>query len=395
MAGGKRTSKKPSTPPKGSQEVAFSSPLAATTRALAIPEILISILSMCRKADLGRAALVSHKWSLVALEQLWKELDSIIPLLLLVQPLRLASDTGDETTWASALIRWSESLAYWIRLLQEFDGNVADTDWVRLRRYACRVRSLEFDENDTIYEEEESFIAPWSIQALALVHPFGPSLLPNLRKLSWCCTRDDTVLSILPFTSSSLSTLELEIEKDVSEEDIQRLLRSLTYRASTLEHFKLSTRCPVTSINESLAQCLNSKLNLRTVKLPQYFHTPEILASLGSLRGLEELGADWTYSQTDYIEAGTTLIFPQGSYPSLRTLHFHSSLTLATRLFRRPGPVSQLKEVCFSTPKCYPFKSLKIFLSALAQGCPRLETLLLNLASPIIQEDAPDGPLSR
>ncbi|KAG8908466.1 hypothetical protein FRC00_011209, partial [Tulasnella sp. 408] len=223
------------------------------------------------------------------------------------------------------------------------------------------------------------------------IRPITPS---KPTSLSWCCTRDDTVLSILPFMSPSLSTLKLDIDGDVSKEDFQRLLRSLTYRAPNLEHFTLSTWCPVTSINESLAQCLNSKLKLRTVKLPQYFHTPEILASLGGLQRLEELGADWTYSKTDYIEAGTTLIFPQGSFSSLRTLHFHNSLMLATKLFRRPGPVSQLKEVCFSTPKCYPFKSLKVFLSALAQGCPQLETLLLNFASTTVQEDAPDGPLT-
>ncbi|KAG9037040.1 hypothetical protein FS837_001508, partial [Tulasnella sp. UAMH 9824] len=268
-----------------------------------------------------------------------------------------------------------------------FEGNVADADWVRFRGYACRVRFLNFDENDHIFEKEGSFIAFSAIQTLAVVHPFGSSLLPNLERLSWCCTRDDTALSVLPFVSPSLSTLKLDVEEAVSDESFQRLLRSLAHRAPNVEHFKLSTARPITNINEHLTQWFSSTLKLRSATMPQYFHPPGILASLGRLQQLEELATDWLYPTTDYTEGGSSLLFPNGYYPSLRSLHFHSSLALATKLFRSPGPVSQLKEVCFSTRKCYPLKSLKTLLSALARSCPQLEVLLLNFSTVIIQED--------
>ncbi|KAG9037039.1 hypothetical protein FS837_001507 [Tulasnella sp. UAMH 9824] len=375
MAAGKRKSRKSSNVSGGSTEAALPLPLTATTRALSIPEILIGVLSLCKNADLGRAALTCRRWSPVALDYLWKELDSIVPLLVLVQPLRLACDTEEKKIW-------------------EFEGSVADADWVRFREYARRIRSLEFNENDDILGERGSFIAFSAIHTLAVVHPFGPSLLPNLQELYWCCTRDDTVLSILPFMSSSLLSLELDIEKTVSGQNFQRLLRSLSHRIPNLEHFLLSTAHPVTTINEPLAHLLNSAPELRNATLPQFFHTPEILASLGRLQQLKKLGTDWVYSKTDYVERGTSLLFPNDSYPALKTLHFHSSLALATRLFRSPGPVSQLKEVCFSTRKCYPFKALKVFLSTLTRTCPQLEVLLLNFATVIVQDDTPNGPLT-
>ncbi|KAG8921852.1 hypothetical protein FRC00_008143, partial [Tulasnella sp. 408] len=110
MAAGKRKSRKSLVVSKGSPEAALPLPPAATTRALSIPEILISVLSLCENADLGRAALTCRRWSPVALDHPWRELDSFLPLLFLVRPLRLVLDTEEKKIW-------------------EFEGNVADADW--------------------------------------------------------------------------------------------------------------------------------------------------------------------------------------------------------------------------------------------------------------------------
>ncbi|KAG8970105.1 hypothetical protein FRC05_000753 [Tulasnella sp. 425] len=378
MAGGKRTTRKSSTAPKGSVEVKHSSTPAS---------------DLCGKPDLGRAALACRKWSPVALDHLWEELDSIVPLLALVQPLRLVLGDNEEKRWVSVFIGLLELVFLKSGILQEFEGNVADADWGRFRQYAYRIRIVVFDENDTILGKKKSFIAFSSIQALAFVHPFGPSLLPNLQRIFWCCTRDDTALCILPFLSPSLHTLELDIDSAVSSQSFQRLLRSLVHRTPCLKHFQLSTKLVVAEISDILAQLLSTTPTLQTATLPQFFHTPEILVSLGRLEQLEELKADWRYANTDYFERGTTLLFPNGSYPALRTLHFHSSLALATMLFKTTGPISQLKEVCFSTRKCYPFKLLKEFLSAVTRGCPQLEVLHLNFAS-IIDDPGAGGSLA-
>ncbi|KAG8910766.1 hypothetical protein FRC01_006142, partial [Tulasnella sp. 417] len=91
MAAGKRKSRTSNVLPKKevSPEAVPPLPLlAASTRALAVPEILTSVLGLSKKEDLACAALTCRKWSPVALDHLWKELDSIAPLLVLVQPLR-------------------------------------------------------------------------------------------------------------------------------------------------------------------------------------------------------------------------------------------------------------------------------------------------------------------
>ncbi|KAG9019814.1 hypothetical protein FRB90_005962 [Tulasnella sp. 427] len=372
MAGTKRTyaSRKPSNGPKGSKEP-VSSLVPATTRCLAIPEIVITVLSLCSKSDLAHLARTCRHWSACALDQLWEELDSIVPLLVLVRPLRLALETEYMSKW-------------------EFDGNAADADCNRFREYASRVRSLKYDENDPIFKKENSFIAVPAIQGLAVVHPFGSSLLPELQRLSWCCNSDETGLSILPFLSPSLHDMYLDIELSLSAENFQRLLRSLAHRTPELQNFCLSTRHNVSNVNDALVHFFRSTPKLRSVAVPQYYHTPELLGTLGRLEGLEGLETDWLYTKPQYVEKGTALLFPRGSFSALKRLHFHSSLELATLLLKNAGPISQLNELGFSSRKFWPSKSLKNFLLSIGRACPYLEVLLLNFCEVATGDDTPD-----
>lgn len=59
-----------------------------------IPEILDGILSSVRRSDLVATALTCHRWSEVALDCLWKDLNGLIPLLNTYAPL-VEDDNSD------------------------------------------------------------------------------------------------------------------------------------------------------------------------------------------------------------------------------------------------------------------------------------------------------------
>lgn len=57
--------------------------------ALQIPEIFKEVKLMSDRTECAVAARVSRAWSPVALDVLWRELDSIYPVLELISPLKL------------------------------------------------------------------------------------------------------------------------------------------------------------------------------------------------------------------------------------------------------------------------------------------------------------------
>lgn len=54
---------------------------------LAVYEIICNILQNCQRHDQAVAARVSRLWCDVALDCLWRNIDSVVPLLRLLSPL--------------------------------------------------------------------------------------------------------------------------------------------------------------------------------------------------------------------------------------------------------------------------------------------------------------------
>lgn len=59
---------------------------------LAVPELLASILSFATSSTLASCAVMCKPWSQVALDKLWKHMDSVFPLLELVLNMELLRD---------------------------------------------------------------------------------------------------------------------------------------------------------------------------------------------------------------------------------------------------------------------------------------------------------------
>jgi hypothetical protein len=69
---------------------------SAQKRVLAIPELLDIIISFLEKGDALSCALVSKAWSTVALDVLWREIDSGVDLLRQLGP--MCSDAISDST---------------------------------------------------------------------------------------------------------------------------------------------------------------------------------------------------------------------------------------------------------------------------------------------------------
>ena len=74
--------------------------IIATKRALETSDNLHLIFEHLENEDLLACALTCQIWTPVALDGLWKDLNSVLPLLLLMSPLKSVKD-NDETKWVN------------------------------------------------------------------------------------------------------------------------------------------------------------------------------------------------------------------------------------------------------------------------------------------------------
>lgn len=58
-------------------------------RAVNIPQLLTEIISLLERRDLVRLIALSSLWSEIALDILWQDLPSLVPLLKTLHPLKL------------------------------------------------------------------------------------------------------------------------------------------------------------------------------------------------------------------------------------------------------------------------------------------------------------------
>jgi hypothetical protein len=134
-------------------------------QALKINEILRIIFNYLQGTDhsgnpaLAETARCCHSFNLVALDVLWRQLDSITPLLLLL-PVRFSGGLG---IGRLVCVMFLSAGATILTSLQGLDRNPLPKDWDRFLAYSTRVRELHL--------HGESRIDSAVIHALAFFRP--------------------------------------------------------------------------------------------------------------------------------------------------------------------------------------------------------------------------------
>ncbi|KAG8915799.1 hypothetical protein FRC00_013568 [Tulasnella sp. 408] len=281
-----------------------SNPRHEMHRMLAVHEIVSNILQNAQRQDQAVAARVSTLWRDIAVDWLWRELDSVLPLLRLLAPL---ADT-------------STGLA--------FAQRIETQKWVRFRYYSQRVRKLYHTDGDwdPITEITSCSLSPDTSAMLFALKPaaFG-ALLPNVQEIHWEIYHDLINLQhALPFLHASMKTLRITVDDvDIPDADdaVARFLDTLwAIQGLSLETFSFDILGMPEKILRSLICFLQSQ---PTIKFLDCYSTPESNVAQGLFyqsfpEDLQRLSTTVLFrGPKDYLAGIQTLV---QRTPKLRTL---------------------------------------------------------------------------
>ncbi|KAG8943932.1 hypothetical protein FRC04_002420 [Tulasnella sp. 424] len=294
---------------------------------LGIYEILDHIFSYSSKRDLALAARVSRLWSSIALDYLWREIDSVFPLLKVgFPPVKVDGE----------------------RVLT---GRIEPQNWERFQHYARRIRRLSHDD-EHIYQltssHEPSLSQVWS--ALALRHPGIDPLLPKIQEISWSVDYDmDNLPHVIHFISSSLKALTITASATNTVEDVAtacRFFDTLTgLTGLELENFTFEGSDGEAKVAERLASFLKGQHKLKALRIPNDSYdeprTTQDMLFPNLPIGLRELDTSVEfYEKSDYTSRIQTIL---QRLPNLRALRLILSSLGSWNLsdFRSLSPLLQ------------------------------------------------------
>ncbi|KAG9031055.1 hypothetical protein FRB95_003220 [Tulasnella sp. JGI-2019a] len=218
--------------------------------ALKIPEILKEVMLLSKRPEHAMSARECRTWSAIAIDVLWRDLNSVFPLLELIAPL----EQGPEN-----------------RLV--FPNFIKPVEWERFHSYVRRVRSFAYNDTETHLTRNgyTGIISKTIFGDVYLINPTSGPLLPNASEVTWTANEATTAHLLLPFISSHTEGLSIELGPKCSAEAINNLLNHLRCRVSGVLDFKFFIHNQVDDVTESLATCLGQMKALQRVTLPMRF----------------------------------------------------------------------------------------------------------------------------
>ncbi|KAG8872411.1 hypothetical protein FRB97_007687 [Tulasnella sp. 331] len=247
-----------------------------------IGDIISDIISLLPKAAQAAAACVSSKWSEIALLMLWRDLDSVVPLLGLLGPI----ERGNSVANSKAVFR----------------SSLADAKWDRFRAYAKHVKSVKWNDKTELGILDDQIFAQ-----IFYYRPDIGYLLPNLAKVTWIASDDITAAQLLTMVSPTLKSLRVHFNHNCTAATAQKILQIICTREVSLSTFHIETHFHVSRISTELILFLQSQNGLTRVGLPSYATAVRVIAALGQLHRLrdiyltswcfeeEEAGLDWAF----------------------------------------------------------------------------------------------------
>ncbi|KAG8953295.1 hypothetical protein FRC04_002705 [Tulasnella sp. 424] len=185
-----------------------NAPLLTLSVALEVGEILDTIvLFLDERRDLFVASLVCKTWSPIALDHLWRTLDSVAPLCMLLGPLIFYS-----SRWVSTnrLFRFSQALIERMPIvaacLQRYTDTIVNADWTRFEFCSRKVRRIDNSGAPRV-------LGPGTLAQVVNSRPTSISyILPRVAEIHWKQTDSaGVVLDLILLLSPTLKSLALEV----------------------------------------------------------------------------------------------------------------------------------------------------------------------------------------
>ncbi|KAL6298455.1 hypothetical protein BKA93DRAFT_835607 [Sparassis latifolia] len=303
----------------------MASPKAAKSP-WAINELLIMVLAHLDMRSLARSACVCMRWSEIALDMLWRDVDDLMQLLALLAPF----GRPEKSTTLPHVYS------------QKFKKAPTRRDWDRFQRYACRVRKLSYEEY--VPRTRRRCVDPSALNLLANWYPTS-EIFPNLQSLTWCASTPVMQQLSVVFMHARLKRLEIGVY-NVTAPPLAEYFQQIIRRIPLLPYLalRLPQRSSIRDTEEDVVRFIRGLRHLQLFVAPIYGLTSRIAAELSKLPHLD------TISLSPPIELGNgdrtdvsqfAPILHDHAFPSLKALCMCSQITFAIQLFSgRFSPVN-------------------------------------------------------
>lgn len=252
-------------------------------------------------------------------------------------------------------------------------------DWSRFNTYAARVNTLYYD--DTVAHQDVLAVLSATLVADLFLHrPAADGvLLPNLCNLTWLATTRQSLRQLLPFISSSVTSLDLSVDLTDMGDACAKVIHSLSSRGLCLSSFTLIVRQLGENFLNELSAFLIDQKSLVEVALPHFSAVGVVVRAMETLPLLESyMGCSFVDKYQAPFQAGATFGWRDGTFRVLQVLHLCASLPHATQVF---GGVQgrQIKDVRLTCRSLFEQATLQEFASTIATVLPNIESLQLAL----------------
>ncbi|KJA15683.1 hypothetical protein HYPSUDRAFT_148782 [Hypholoma sublateritium FD-334 SS-4] len=271
---------------------------SSTRRVLRIPELIFTIFEFLDHKSNARNARVCHAWVEIALEIIWKEVDSLYQLFGVLGRLKRA---GGE--------------------FYEFESKPDAVNWLRFETYARRVKSLRAN----AYQLKQSVFD--CVDGLRR----EPAILPNLQALEWNA----------PMKYSSLFMHSKVKKLCVSPPftSLPAFFQEIVNRLPNMSTLDILTGGPAHVVVEDLACFLYKLPQLTEINLPRSYFTTETANALSHMQHLRSIQIQCsrpTKASQSIVSHGKS----EGLLCPLHNLRIETSFEEAIRII----------EIPFSTP---------------------------------------------
>ncbi|PPQ76084.1 hypothetical protein CVT26_004591 [Gymnopilus dilepis] len=328
-----------------------SNELSRSHRVLRIPELLDMIFGYLDPNSNAVNARVCRRWSDIALDTLWKEVDDLYRLFGLLAPLRVV---GPE-----------------LREEYEFERPPESADWRRFEKYANRVRRLK---NYGI--PPSGIVLKQSVFDDVARTRTRLNILPNMHTLCWNAPLDTCVM----FMHGGVKTLYIFLPMEPQKPSPRPFFQEIAARMPNLTTLDVRSCVPMRDIETEMVELLRALPKLHKVTFPRYYFTTRIAQALSKQEHLGVIEFQYLPEQGFGCSLDVATFNPtleEGAFPVLWDHSMAVGFDDAARFHNLPYAPANLTMLYIDSNVVERPSSVRNLLSVIAENCQLLQSLAL------------------
>ncbi|KAH0835433.1 hypothetical protein J3R83DRAFT_9064 [Lanmaoa asiatica] len=351
-------------------EMLSGSTVLPAHRVLFITELLDIIFNFLDRDTNVTNACVCKRWSEIALDVVWKEVDDLLDLFRLLKPISFQLEYVSGLRLL-LLCQTPTSSSY---LPQCFDTLPEASDWSRFEKYASRVRSFKFRE------------ATCDLDIYSLLDDVARTrtsleILPNMHTLEWIYTSPAYMERCKLFLHRRLRHLSVTAPSQLPPR--LDFYTDLCARAPHLRTLSLLSASPA---------YLSTLSFLNKIVLPEFHYTSAVVEELSRAKNIAVVD----FSQDLKLGFGNPSnvasfapVLKEGAFPCLRELNLSARIDDLDRFFRSSFAPIHITTLYVNSYTDHTPTEVHTLLVTLSQQCQLLSKLNLQLYHKVLPSNLP------